>query len=90
MADKYLADKYFIKCDTCGEKIYLGQPMYKFRGYCGCYCSGECFAAAYADSVELTLDEADNSCCELYKEETLITVKTTKVEDIESLMKNIR
>ena len=85
-----MTDKYFIKCDTCGEKIYLGQPIYKFRGYCGCYCSGKCFAAAYGGVKYLDLDEVENSNCTLYKEETITTTKETKlsVEEIELLKKN--
>jgi hypothetical protein len=84
-----MSEKYFIKCDTCGEKIYLGQPIYKYRGYCGCYCSGKCFAAAYADSDILTLDEVENSNCELYKEEEITTTKITKLDEADVLMLKI-
>ena len=86
-----MSEKYFIKCDTCGEKIYLGQLIYKYSGYCGCYCSGECFAQAYADAQYLDLEEVENSNCELFKEEEITTTKITKLDEADVLiLKNLK
>jgi len=61
--------RYFIKCDHCGKKIYVGDPIYTIPGRCGTYCSAECYATETADIDELTLSHADNCLCEVYKEE---------------------
>lgn len=80
--------KYFIKCDICGQKIYLGEEVYQKEGYCGCYCSAECFAASYATVNTLSLEEVDNCCQQLYKEERKSLLKNadlvteTKVDDL--------
>lgn len=75
--------KYFIKCDSCGKKIYFGSEIYQFDGYCGCYCSGECYANAHATTNILTPDEADNCRCRVYKEVVVTTeIEVTNIEEI--------
>ena len=48
----------FIKCDCCGNRIQFGEEVYKFSGYAGLFCSGDCFAHSYGEVQELD-DELD-------------------------------
>ena len=43
----------YIRCDCCGRRINFSEEVFKFPGYCGLYCSSDCFADSYADIGEL-------------------------------------
>ena len=58
--------KQFIRCDHCDKVIPFGSNIFKMFGRCGCYCSGDCFAAEYAECIELDKEEAENSCATVY------------------------
>ena len=86
----------YVKCDCCGRKIPMGRDVWVYSGYCGVYCSAECFAEGWGDC--LTLDEEiieDNGCKvydddqrkkDLLKEIQELTEKLTKANfELESL-----
>lgn len=77
--------KYFIKCDCCGKKIYFGDNVYQFGGYCGCYCSPSCFTSMHAESDIVNKELAENCCKEVYREEQVITITDVKVEDLDEI-----
>jgi septal ring factor EnvC (AmiA/AmiB activator) len=52
----------YIRCDCCGKRIDFGEDVYQFAGYCGLFCSADCFADAYANCLELNADVAENCC----------------------------
>lgn len=58
----------YIKCDSCDNKIYLGEIAYQFEGYCGIYCSAECFSDTYATNNIITKEEAENCGSKVYEE----------------------
>lgn len=75
--------RYYTKCDGCGKKIYLGDPIFYFDGYVATYCSAECFADSYATIKELTLGHIDNCDCELHEEVTdKVTVEKVISDEI--------
>lgn len=59
----------YIRCGCCGKRIDFGNTIYKLSGYCGLYCSAECFAYEYATEKELNEDIADNCCTDIYDDE---------------------
>lgn len=59
-----------VLCDCCKEKIYLGEEAYFFDGYCGVFCSAECYANAHATVKVLDEKEADNCRCDILDEDT--------------------
>ena len=59
----------YVVCDSCGDKIYLGSEVYCFDGYCGVFCSAECYANAHATTKILDEEEADNCRCIIYDED---------------------
>lgn len=59
----------YIKCDGCGKSIFFGEEVYKYSGYCGLFCSTECFANSYAEYSELTEELADDCRHEVYDDE---------------------
>ena len=61
--------KDYIKCDCCGRKIPFGEIVYFHHGYCGTYCSAECYADSWGESAELDKELAENNCCEIYNDE---------------------
>lgn len=88
--------RYYTKCDNCGKKIYLGDPIFYFDGYCGTYCSGECYAEQYASTNKLTLQHVDNCNCELHQEiidkvmvEKVVSDEIIVGEDLEELFKEM-
>ena len=58
----------YIKCDCCGKKIEFGATVYQFNGYCGLYCSPECFTDVQADIHILHDELAEDCCCTVYDE----------------------
>ena len=61
--------KDYIKCDCCGKKIFFGEMVYFYHGYCGIYCSAECYADNWGESTELDEKLAENNGCKIYNEE---------------------
>ena len=72
-------DRKFIKCDCCDRKIYLGDEVFRYEGYCGIFCSEKCFADEYASEITLTEDECDNCGCMIY-DESEIEYKKKEIE----------
>ena len=73
----------YIKCDCCGKRINFGSEVYKFHGYAGLYCSGDCFADSYGEVQELD-DELANDCYhEVYDDEA-------KKEEIRKEMEELK
>ena len=82
-------DKY-IKCDCCGEKICFGDEVYYFDGYCGTYCSAECFASVYGNQEILDEDLAENNMCKVYDIE-LIAKRKSEIElEIQKLQNELK
>ena len=67
--------KRYVLCDSCNSKIYLGSEVYCFDGYCGVYCSAECFTEAHATIKALSEYEAQNCCCDILDEKAIETKK---------------
>ena len=63
--------KKYIKCDCCGEKIFFGDRIYYMNGYCGTYCSADCFVCMYGEYDELTEEHAENCMCEIYDDDII-------------------
>ena len=61
----------YIKCDNCGKRIDLGSEVYYYSGYCGLYCSAECFADSYAEVTELDEDVAENCMHTVYDDDVI-------------------
>ena len=61
--------KDYIKCDCCGKKIFFGDVVYFYHGYCGIYCSAECYADNWGESTELYEKLAEDNGCKIYNEE---------------------
>lgn len=56
----------YVKCDTCGKSIPFNSEVIVFDGFCGVFCSGECFADAHGTYKTLDADLADNCGCEVF------------------------
>lgn len=69
-------EKYFILCDSCGKRIYIGQEYFAIPDRCGIYCSPECFANDNASRGRLSFFRCDDCCAQVYKE----TVEEVVVE----------
>lgn len=61
----------YIKCDCCGERIYFGDDIYYQDGYCGTYCSAECFAITHGDQDILTEEHVENCMCKVYDDDEI-------------------
>ena len=59
----------YIRCDHCGKPILFGEEILQYPGYCGLYCSSDCFADSYADYRLLDEEIADNCHHEVYDDE---------------------
>lgn len=60
----------YIKCDQCGKKIYIGQRIVQRKGFCGLYCSYECYLSndRYHVVHELTEELAEDCEAEIKEE----------------------
>ena len=81
--------KKYIKCDCCGEKIYFGDPIYYMDGYCGTYCSADCFVCVYGDNDILTEEHAEDCLCEVYDDEAIAKRKAEIQLEIERLQNEL-
>lgn len=82
-------DKY-IKCDCCGKKIYFGEEVYYFDGYCGTYCSAECFAGVYGAESMLDEELAENNLCRVYDDDIIAQRKAEIKSKIETLQNELK
>ena len=75
--------KDYIKCDCCGKKIFFGDVVYLHRGYCGTYCSAECYAENWGESAVLDEILAEDNGCEVYNDERRKKELQLKLEKLE-------
>ena len=61
--------KNYIKCDCCGRKIPFGEIVYFHHGYCGTYCSAECYADSWGESDYLDEELVEDNGCEVFNDE---------------------
>ena len=80
----------FILCDCCRTPIYFGDEVYNFTGYCGTYCSAECFAAVYGETDELTEEYAENCMCKIYDDKIIEKKKAELRANIEKLQQELK
>lgn len=59
----------YVKCNRCNKRIFFGEKVYRFKGYCGVYCSANCFADTHCVVSELDIELAENSCCTVYDDD---------------------
>ena len=59
----------YIRCSCCGKRIEFGDDIVRFKGYCGIFCSSDCFTDAYGDYDELNEDVAANCCAQIYDDD---------------------
>lgn len=76
----------FIKCDCCGKRIPFGEEVYKFSGYAGLFCSGDCFADSYGEVQELD-DELADDCFHTVHDDT---VEMAIIKEIEQTKLDIQ
>lgn len=62
-------DKRYVKCNRCDKRVYFGSKVFRYKGFCGIYCSAECFADTFCEANELNETVADNCCCTVYDDE---------------------
>ncbi len=79
----------YVLCDDCGRKIYLGNEVYCFDGYCGVYCSAECFAKAYATEKVLDEEEAENCMCDIFDDAAIEKEKANIQKEISELQNKL-
>lgn len=79
----------YVLCDCCGKKIYLGSEVYCFDGYCGVYCSAECYADANATLKVLDEDEADNCRCDILDDDATEKEKNSIQKEIAELQNKL-
>ena len=63
-----MSQKY-IKCDCCGRKIPMGSEVWYHDGYCGIYCSQECYAESWGCYGFLDEKMVENCDCTVYDDE---------------------
>ena len=80
----------YIRCDACGKPILFGEEVYKYQGYCGLFCSAECFANLHSDCSELTEELADDCRHEVYDDEERKKELRRIIEDSERVLRQMR
>lgn len=60
----------YVKCDQCGKKIYVGEKIVQRNGFCGIYCSWECYLPNDPHHVVniLTEELAEDNLAEIKEE----------------------
>lgn len=76
----------YVKCNRCNKRIFFGEVAYRFKGYCGVYCSANCFAETHCVISELDIELAENSCCRVYDDDAR---KRELQEQMEKLLKQM-
>ena len=79
----------YVLCDCCGNKIYLGSEIFEFDGYCGIYCSAECYADAHATVRILDEDEVENCGCDIFDDNAISQEITNIQEEILKLQNRL-
>ena len=79
----------YVLCDSCGGKIYLNSEVYCFDGYCGVYCSAQCYADAHATIKVLDEDEADNCRCDILDDDAIEKEKANIQKEISELQNKL-
>ena len=59
----------YVKCSCCGKRIYFGEVVFRYKGYCGIYCSADCFADSFCEVQKLDFELADNCCATIYDDD---------------------
>ena len=80
----------YIKCDCCGKRIGFGAEVYQYGGYCGVYCSSECFTDSYAYIHILDDDLAENCSCTVYDDEQQKRELEEEIRKHERELENLR
>ena len=80
----------YIKCDCCGKRIYFDDEIYYFDGYCGTYCSAECFTEVYATYDLLTEEHVENCMCEVYDDDIIAQKKLELKQQIQELQNQLK
>lgn len=75
----------YVLCDSCGKKIYLNSEIYCLDGYCGVYCSAQCYAEAHATIKVLDEEEAENCICDIFDDEAIEKEKVNIQKEINEL-----
>lgn len=75
--------KNYVKCDCCGKKIPFGEIVYFHQGYCGTYCSTECYADSWGESAVLDEILAEDNGCEIFNDEQRKKELQLKLEKLE-------
>lgn len=75
----------YVLCDSCGSKIYLNSEAYCFDGYCGVYCSAQCYAEAHATIKVLDEEEAENCRCDILDDDAIEKEKVSIKKQIAEL-----
>jgi hypothetical protein len=76
----------YIRCDCCGKPVRFGEDVYQYEGYCGLYCSSECFADSYANCLELDEDIAENCRHEVYDDEKRVKELRQNIASMEKAL----
>ena len=61
----------YVKCGTCGGKIYFGEEAYLRNDFGGVYCCAECFTEAHANIQPLDEELASNHYCAVYDDRAI-------------------
>ena len=80
----------YVLCDACGGKIYLNSEVYCFDGYCGVYCSAQCYADAHATVKVLDEDEDDNCRCDILDDNAIKKEKAEIEKEISELQDKLK
>ena len=79
----------YVLCDACGGKIYFNSEVYCVDGYCGIYCSAQCYADANATIKVLDEDEADNCGCDILDDDAIEKEKANIQKEISELQNKL-
>ena len=79
----------YVLCDSCGSKIYLNSEVYCFGGYCGVYCSAQCYADAHATIKVLDEDEAYDCRCDILDDDVIEKEKANIQKEISELQNKL-
>lgn len=80
----------YVLCDSCDKKIYLGSEVYCFDGYCGVYCSTECYAEAHATIKVIDEEEAENFRCDIWDDKAAEKEKEKIEREISELQNKLK
>ena len=79
-------DNRYVKCRCCSKRIYFGEKVRRYKGYCGVFCSPNCVAITFSTTSELNEEIADANCCTVYDDDKR---KRELQEQMEKLLKQM-